>query len=196
MYYNLNQGEKMYVGNVYKHKISKINGTVVDEDINEGIVLIKTESGTELFIYDNDLENDWELIGNKRVKSTLPTKASKVNNSKKVNLSIDRLLDYIFDVVKNMGGEIYVPENSKIKMRMFKVNNHLFMKCSYSHKSVKLYCRSKAVKDIYKPTMTANHMFDYVYVFTSNEPANHKIVNYLIKLSMDYQVHKDKSHRT
>ena len=181
-----------YIGNIYIH--NNIQATVIDEDLVHNSVLLKTDSGTELFISIEEFLNYWEYSGClKNINTTLPSRASYLKNSKKLNHKVDKLLEYVFEVVKTMGAEIYVPK-SNIKMNMFKIGGHLFMKTTYSCNSVKLYCRSEAVGTIYKPDLINNHTFDYVYVFRNFRKQEQKIIDYLVKTSMDYQIHKN-NHR-
>lgn len=178
----------MFIGNRYEY--NNVTGVVVDEDREARRVLLKSSNGVEFFLTVQELKK-WNYIGNEEVFSTLPARASQVKNSKKKNKKVDDLLDYLFDVVKNYGAEVYTPK-SNVKMRMFKINGHLFMKTSYSKNSVKLYCRSKAVGKAYPPTLINKHTFDYVYTLTSNTPKVHKQISYLVKVSLEYQLYKDK----
>lgn len=129
------------------------------------------------------------------VKNTKKAATKKVSNKtdsiKTVPEDIDNLKNYIFNEVKKLSGEIFVPSKD-INFRSFKIGGKMFCSLNYSSKSVTLSCRSKAVADCnIEPTTKVNHMFDYRFSFSEFTDEVKNTIRTLLQVSMDYQVHKN-----
>lgn len=105
---------------------------------------------------------------------------------KPIGENIQKILDYMFSEVEQMGASVFVPK-SEINFRSFKVDGKMFASVQYSGKSVRLNCRSVAVEGKYTPDKKQNHMFDEVYIFTELDKDK---IDGLLQLSYAYQVNK------
>lgn len=149
-------------------------------------------------VQDNSTDNSSNIVTTtdstpvKNVKKVDTKKVSnKTTNIKAVPEDIDNLKNYIFNEVKKLSGEIFVPSKD-INFRSFKIGGKMFCSLNYSGKSVTLNCRSKAVADCnIEPTAKVNHMFDYRFSFSEFTDETKNTIRILLQVSMDYQVHKN-----
>jgi hypothetical protein len=123
-------------------------------------------------------------------EKTKPVEPKKERTSKPNPEVIENIINYVVNAATDAGATVFVPAK-EIKMRSLKINGHMFMAFNFSSKSVVLRCRGKATKDVAPATRQVNHMFDYNYVITEFNDDVKTLIDNLIKVSMDYQIHKN-----
>lgn len=83
----------------------------------------------------------------KAEKKEKPVKEKKARKKREVNTHIDEILDYIYECVEKLGGNIGVPRDAEMKFRALrKENGKQFCKLMWSGKSVKLFSKIKLDK--------------------------------------------------
>lgn len=77
-------------------------------------------------------------------KAEKPKKEKKERKKREVNTHIDEILDYIYECVEKLGGNIGVPRDAEMKFRALrKEDGKQFCKLMWSGKSVKLFTKIK-----------------------------------------------------
>lgn len=80
-------------------------------------------------------------------KAEKPKKEKKERKKREVNTHIDEILDYIYECVEKLGGNIGVPRDAEMKFRALrKEKGKQFCKLMWSGKSVKLFSKMKLDK--------------------------------------------------
>lgn len=92
-------------------------------------------------------------------------KVKKERKKREVNTHIDEILDYIYECVEKLGGNIGVPRDAEMKFRALrKEDGKQFCKLMWSGKSVKLF--SKIKLDQYG-CYAINYLLPNVYEFAN-----------------------------
>lgn len=98
-------------------------------------------------------------------------------------------VEYVYDVVKSFGDEIFVPATD-IKMRSFKVGGHMYCKFNYSNSSITIAVRGLSIpKKFTSPNKVVNHLFDSQYQFTSAlTDTDKQLIADILRNARDYRI--------
>ena len=103
---------------------------------------------------------------------------------------IEAIKSFIFDLIKDLGGDIHLPPN-KAKFRAFKIAKGRFATLNYSSNQVILNCSDKAVKDTgLTPDSVINKRFNYRYKFTEFNVTSKSQITQLLTESYKFQLNK------
>lgn len=123
-------------------------------------------------------------------------KPKKVKSRRVSNPEVAQIVAYIEGKVTELGGKIFTPDKAP-KVRLFKVNDHMFARINISGSHVSLCCRSCAV-DLDSlgcvPDKTQNHMFDAIYIF--EDLSKTTLIDSIIDQSFGYQKEKNTLKKT
>ena len=123
-------------------------------------------------------------------------KPKKVKSHRVSNPEVAQIVAYIEAKVTELGGKIFTPDKAP-KVRLFKVNDHMFARINISGSHVSLCCRSCAVDldDLgCLPDKTQNHMFDAIYIF--EDLTKTTLIDSIIDQSFGYQKEKNTLKKT
>lgn len=105
-------------------------------------------------------------------------------------------VEYVYDVVKSFGDEIFVPATD-IKMRSFKVGGHIYCKFNYSNSSITVAVRGLSIpKKFTSPDKVVNHLFDSQYQFTSAlTDTDKQLIADILRNARDYRISKNNKNK-
>ena len=119
-------------------------------------------------------------------------KSTKKRRHREPEVYATEAIEYVYDVVKSFGDEIFVPAKD-IKMRSFKVGGHIYCKFNYTNTSITVAVRGLSIPENFTaPNKTVNHLFDSLYQFTSAlTDTDKQLIADILRNARDYRISKN-----
>lgn len=119
-----------------------------------------------------------------------PKTEKKARKKKEITVAVNNLLNYVEEVMSEIGGNVKVPRNDAMKFRaLCNDGGRQFCKLMWSANKIRLYFRSDVVCEAYADYVKVNYNLPYLYEINNyNDETLEKIKNLLILgINNDYR---------